>query len=131
MAEWGIQENAGQGNGKFCGFRFHFYLCRCRIGMVILMAVNTSKLYRNQVMYSVFVRNYSEEGTFNGVRKDLDRIKALGTDIVWLLPIHPIGKEARKGTLGSPYAISDYRKVNPEYGTMDDLKQLVADIHAV
>ena len=48
-------------------------------------------------MYSIFVRNYSEEGNFSGVRKDLDRIKALGTDIVWLLPIHPIGKKERKG----------------------------------
>ena len=94
------------------------------------MAVNTSKFYRNQVMYSIFVRNYSEEGDFSGVRKDLDRIKALGTDIVWLLPIHPIGKKERKGELGSPYAISDYRKINPEYGTIDDLKQLVTDIHA-
>ena len=94
------------------------------------MAVNTSKFYRNQVMYSIFVRNYSEEGNFSGVRKDLDRIKALGTDIVWLLPIHPIGKKERKGELGSPYAISDYRKINPEYGTIDDLKQLVTDIHA-
>ena len=81
-------------------------------------------------MYSIFVRNYSEEGNFSGVRKDLDRIKALGTDIVWLLPIHPIGKKERKGELGSPYAISDYRKINPEYGTIDDLKQLVTDIHA-
>ena len=81
-------------------------------------------------MYSIFVRNYSEEGDFSGVRKDLDRIKALGTDIVWLLPIHPIGKKERKGELGSPYAISDYRKINPEYGTIDDLKQLVTDIHA-
>lgn len=60
------------------------------------MAVNTSKFYRNQVMYSIFVRNYSEEGTFNGVRRDLDRIKALGTDIVWLLPIHPIGKRSAR-----------------------------------
>lgn len=94
------------------------------------MAVNTPKSYRNQIIYSVFVRNYSEEGNFDGVRKDLDRIKALGTDIVWLLPIHPIGKKERKGTLGSPYAISDFRKVNPEFGTMDDLKQLVSDIHA-
>ena len=93
------------------------------------MAVGTPKFYRNQVMYSIFVRNYSEEGTFNGVRRDLDRIKALGTDIVWLLPIHPIGKKERKGALGSPYAISDYRKVNPEFGTIDDLKRLVADIH--
>lgn len=94
------------------------------------MAVNTPKCYRNQVIYSVFVRNYSEAGNFDGVRKDLDRIKALGTDIVWLLPIHPIGRKERKGTLGSPYAISDYRKVNPEFGTLDELKQLVSEIHA-
>ena len=93
------------------------------------MAVNTPKEYRNMVMYSVFVRNYSEEGTFEGVRKDLDRIKRLGVDIIWLLPIHPIGEKARKGVLGSPYAISDYRAVNPEYGTIDDLKRLVAEIH--
>lgn len=93
------------------------------------MAVNTPKFYRNQIIYSVFVRNHSEAGDFNGVRKDLDRIKKLGTDIVWLLPIHPVGNKKRKGTLGSPYAISDYRKVNPEFGTMDDLKRLVNDIH--
>ena len=78
------------------------------------MAECTSKAYRNQVMYCVFVRNYSEEGTFEAVRRDLDRIAALGVDIIWLMPIHPIGKVARKGTLGSPYAISDYRAVNPE-----------------
>ena len=83
------------------------------------MAINTKKEYRNQVMYSVFVRNYSEEGTFEAVRKDLDRIKSLGVDIIWLMPIHPIGEKARKGTVGSPYAISDYRKVNPEFGTVE------------
>ena len=77
------------------------------------MAVDTPKFYRNHVMYSIFVRNYSEEGTFNGVRRDLDRIKALGTDIVWLLPIHPIGKKERKGALGSPYAISDTARSIP------------------
>ena len=93
------------------------------------MAVNTSESYRELVMYSVFVRNYSEEGTFEGVRKDLDRIKALGVDIIWLLPIHPVGKKARKGTLGSPYAISDYRGINPEFGTLDDFRRLVAAIH--
>lgn len=93
------------------------------------MAVTTSKAYRNQVMYCVFVRNYSEEGTFEAVRKDLKRIKDLGVDIIWLMPIHPIGKAARKGSLGSPYAISDYRAVNPEFGTLDDFKRLVADIH--
>ena len=94
------------------------------------MAINTEKKWRNQVIYSVFVRNYSPEGTFEALRKDLGRIKELGTDIVWLLPIHPIGKEQRKGSLGSPYAISDYRAVNPEYGSMEDFKRLVEDIHA-
>ncbi len=59
------------------------------------MARNTDKAYRNQIIYSVFVRNYSPEGTFEGVRRDLERIKGLGTDIIWLLPIHPIGETAR------------------------------------
>ena len=94
------------------------------------MAKNTPKSYRNQVMYSIFVRNYSEEGTFEGVRRDLDRIQALGTDIIWLMPIHPLGEKARKGKLGSPYAIRDYRAVNPEYGTLEDFKRLVEDIHS-
>ena len=81
------------------------------------------------MMYQVFVRNFSEEGTFAQVQARLDDIKALGTDIVWLMPVHPIGKAQRKGTLGSPYAISDYRAINPEFGTLDDFKSLVAAIH--
>ena len=93
------------------------------------MAKYTSKTYRNQVMYSVFVRNYSSEGTFEAVRRDLGRIKELGVDVIWLLPIHPIGEKSRKGTLGSPYAIRDYRAVNPEYGTLEDFKRLVDGIH--
>ena len=93
------------------------------------MAITTAKEYRNQVLYSVYVRNHSEEGTFEGVRRDLERIKSLGTDIIWLMPIHPIGSKARKGTLGSPYAISDYRAVNPEFGTLEDFRRLVDDIH--
>ncbi len=95
------------------------------------MAVDTPKSLRNQVIYSVFVRNYSKEGTFEKVREDLVRIRALGADIVWLMPIHPIGVKNRKGTLGSPYAISDYRAVNPEYGTEEDLKALAEDAHAL
>ena len=94
------------------------------------MAKSTPKSYRNQILYSVFVRNYSKEGTFEEVRKDLARIKSLGTDIIWLMPIHPLGIKARKGSLGSPYAISDYRAVNPEFGTLEDFKRLVDDIHA-
>lgn len=95
------------------------------------MAVNTPKKYRNQVMYSVYVRNHTPEGTFQALRGDLKRIRGLGTDIIWLMPIHPIGTKARKGTLGSPYAISDYRAVNPEYGTLEDFKALVEDIHGL
>ena len=93
------------------------------------MASDTKKQLRNIVLYSIFVRNYSKEGTFKSVEKDLDRIKDLGVDVIWLMPIHPIGKEKRKGALGSPYAISDYRKINPEYGTLEDFKDLVKAIH--
>ena len=95
------------------------------------MAKNTCKEYRNQVMYSVFVRNYSPAGTFEEVRRDLKRIKSLGVDIIWLLPIHPTGEKCRKGSLGSPYAIRDYREINPEYGTLEDFRRLADDIHAL
>ena len=93
------------------------------------MARETKKDLRNQLIYSIFVRNYSQEGTFEAVLRDLDRIRALGTDIIWLMPIHPIGEVHRKGTLGSPYAIRDYRAINPEYGTMEDFIRLVDSIH--
>lgn len=93
------------------------------------MAVTTSTNLRNQVIYSIYVRNYSEEGTFAAVERDLDRIQGLGVDIIWFLPIYPIGEEKRKGTLGSPYAIRNYREVNPELGTMEDFVHLVDAIH--
>ena len=93
------------------------------------MATKTPKNYRNQVLYSVFVRNYSEEGTFEAVRRDLDRIKALGVDILWLMPIHPIGEKARKGTVGSPYAAKDFRAITPDFGTEEDLQRLVTSAH--
>lgn len=94
------------------------------------MALDTSKSLRNQVMYSIFVRQYSPEGTFQKVQEDLPRIRALGVDIIWLLPIHPIGKKNRKGSLGSPYAIQDYRAINPKLGTLESFQQLVEAIHA-
>ncbi|MDR0474870.1 MAG: hypothetical protein LBH43_14495 [Treponema sp.] len=93
------------------------------------MAKNTETDLRNMVVYSVYVRNYSKEGTFKVLESDLDRIKTLETDIIWLLPIHPIGKKNRNGSLGSPYAIQDYRKINPEYGTYEDFVSLVNKIH--
>ena len=93
------------------------------------MAKQTNTAFRGQLMYSVFVRNHTKEGTFRALEADLDRIAALGTDIIWLMPIHPIGKEARKGELGSPYAIQDYRDINPEYGTLGDFIHLIEEIH--
>lgn len=93
------------------------------------MAKNTNTNLRNQVMYSIYVRNYSEEGNFKAVERDLDRIKGVGVDIIWFLPIHPLGEKAKKGELGSPYANRNYRSINPELGTMEDFKSVVNAIH--
>ena len=89
------------------------------------MAKETDAALQKQVIYSVYVRNHTPEGTFAAVAGDLDRIRALGTDIIWFMPIHPIGIVGKKGTLGCPYANRDYRSVNPEYGTLDDFDELV------
>lgn len=93
------------------------------------MAKNTDIKLRDAVIYSIYVRNHTKEGTFRAIEPDLDRIKELGTDIIWFMPIHPIGVKNKKGTLGCPYANKDYRAVNPEYGTMEDFKSLVNLIH--
>ena len=93
------------------------------------MAADTDISLQKQVIYSIYVRNHTPEGTFRAVIPDLDRIKALGTDIIWFLPIHPIGVEGHKGSLGCPYANRDYRAVDPAYGTMEDFKVLVDEIH--
>ena len=93
------------------------------------MAENTSVSLREQIIYSVYVRNHTPEGTFRALIGDLDRIRALGTDIVWLMPIHPIGEKGKKGSLGCPYANRDYGAVNPEYGTLSDFRALVDAIH--
>lgn len=93
------------------------------------MAKITDISLRNQVIYSIYVRNHTVEGTFEAIIPDLPRIKTLGVDIIWLMPIHPIGEEKRKGQAGSPYAIQDYRAINPEYGDEASFKQLVDAIH--
>lgn len=93
------------------------------------MALDTDITLRTQMIYSVFVRNYSKEGTLKAVEKDLDRIQALGTDIIWLMPVQPSGIISRKGSVGSPYAIKDYRKVDPALGTMEDFHHLCRAIH--
>ena len=93
------------------------------------MARNTDINLQKQVIYSIYVRAHTEEGTFRSIIPDLDRIKALGTDIIWFMPIHPIGIEGKKGSLGCPYANRDYRSVNPAYGTMEDFRILTEEIH--
>ncbi|MBQ1402921.1 MAG: alpha-amylase [Oscillospiraceae bacterium] len=93
------------------------------------MARNTDINLQKQVIYSVYVRAHTEEGTFLSIIPDLDRIKALGTDIIWFMPIHPIGVVGKKGSLGCPYANRDYRSLNPAYGTMEDFRTLVEEIH--
>lgn len=94
---------------------------------------NTKQLEwtKNAVIYEVNIRQYSPEGTFNKVTEDLQRIKDLGIDIIWLMPIHPIGEKNRKGTMGSYYSVKDYKAVNPEFGTLDDFKNLVQKAHAM
>lgn len=84
---------------------------------------------RDAVIYQIWERAYSEKGDFNSITADLDRIKGLGVDILWLMPVHPIGQLKKKGTVGSPYAVRDYYGVNPDYGTPADLKRLVAESH--
>jgi cyclomaltodextrinase / maltogenic alpha-amylase / neopullulanase len=84
---------------------------------------------RDGVIYQIFPRDFSNEGNFKGVTAQLDRLKDLGVTILWLMPIHPIGQEKKKGTIGSPYAVQDYYGINPDYGTKDDLKKLVSETH--
>lgn len=80
-------------------------------------------------IYEVNVRQYTPEGTFNAFAKHLDRLKAMGVETIWFMPINPISKLDRKGTLGSYYAVSDYTAINSEFGTFDDFKKLVQAIH--
>jgi glycosidase len=83
----------------------------------------------NASIYEVNLRQYTEEGTFNTFKDEIPRLKAMGVDILWFMPIHPIGEENRKGGLGSYYSVRDYKAVNPEFGTMDDFKALVEEAH--
>lgn len=86
----------------------------------------------NRVIYEANVYSYSNggRGDFKGIEKDLPRLKELGVDILWLMPIHPIGEENRQGTLGSPYGVRDYKAINPDFGTEDDFRSLIAAVHA-
>ncbi len=84
---------------------------------------------QDSVIYEVNVRQFTKEGTFAAFEAHLPRLKELGAEILWLMPIHPISQERRVGTLGSYYSVADYKAVNPEFGTMDDFKRLVDKAH--
>lgn len=84
---------------------------------------------KDAVIYQINTRQYSNDGSFAAVEQDLPRLKQLGVDILWFMPIQPIGEKNRKGMLGSPYSIRDYTAVNPEYGTVEDFKSLVDAAH--
>ena len=83
----------------------------------------------NEVIYQIFVRNYSVDGGFKAVEDDLPRIKDLGVDIIYLMPINEIGVKNRKGTYGSPYASKDYFSISKDLGTLKDLKSLIKKTH--
>lgn len=84
---------------------------------------------RDGLIYEVFPRDFSPAGNLNGVTARLDDLKNLGVTVIWLMPIHPIGEKCRKGEYGSPYSIKDYYAIDPNYGTLDDLKQLISGAH--
>ncbi|MFM9950780.1 MAG: alpha-amylase family glycosyl hydrolase, partial [Saprospiraceae bacterium] len=86
--------------------------------------------HKNATIYEVNLRHYTQEGTFKSFEAQIPRLKEMGIDILWFMPINPVSVKNRKGELGSPYAVADYKATNPDYGTMDDFKHLVEAIHA-
>ena len=84
---------------------------------------------KDAVIYQLNTRQFSAEGTFKAAEDQLPRLADMGVDIIWLMPIHPIGETNRKGTLGSPYSVKDFRAVNPEFGTLEDLKSFIESAH--
>ncbi|MEP5363550.1 MAG: alpha-amylase family glycosyl hydrolase [Reichenbachiella sp.] len=83
----------------------------------------------DMTVYEVNIRQYTPEGSINAFAEHLPRLKELGVEMLWIMPVQPIGKEKRKGSLGSYYSISDYSEVNPEFGTLEDFKALVKKVH--
>ena len=84
---------------------------------------------RSAVVYEIFPRNFSAAEDLNAITARLDELKDLGADILWLMPIHPLGEKLKKGTIGSPYCVRDFYAINPDYGTTNDFKRLIAEAH--
>lgn len=97
--------------------------------LILIAQPKTPAWADNASIYEVNVRQFTEEGTFKAFQDHLPRLKMLGVDILWLMPINPIGEKNRKGTLGSYYSVRDYKGINPEFGSKEDFKSLVDEIH--
>ena len=94
-----------------------------------VVEVQNADWTRDAVLYQLNTRQFTPEGTFKAAQKQLPRLAAMGVDIIWLMPIHPIGEAGRKGSLGSPYAVRDYRAVNPELGTEAEFRAFIDEAH--
>ena len=114
--------------------QFHSFI-GCIVTLMAMMAPCSfsagavSHQPENRVIYEVFVRNFSQEGNFKGVEAQIPRLKELGVDVVWLMPIYTPGEEGKWGTYSSPYAVRDYKGLDPDYGTAADFRSLVNAIH--
>ena len=107
---------------------FLLFLISCNDQKELSTSFNINQI-KDGVIYEANIRQYSESGKFEDFTKDIYKLKDLGVKIIWLMPIHPISKTNRKGTLGSYYSISDYKAVNPEFGNKDDLDKLIKEAH--
>lgn len=96
---------------------------------IIIPENEHSEWVYDAVIYEVNTRQYTPEGTFRAFSEHLSGLKELGVDILWFMPIQPIGEKDRKGTLGSYYSIKDYTGVNSEFGTLDDFRAVVDQAH--
>ncbi len=86
---------------------------------------------QNGILYELYFRAFTPEGTIQAAIPRLKGLKEFGVDIIWLMPIYPIGEKGRKGRAGSPYAVKDFRRVNPEYGSSDDLHAFIQQAHSL
>ncbi|WP_114226398.1 MULTISPECIES: alpha-amylase family glycosyl hydrolase [Sphingomonas] len=96
-----------------------------------LSGVRHADWTKDAVIYQINTRQFTPEGTFRAAEARLPDLKAMGVDILWVMPINPIGVKNRKGPLGSPYSVRDYRAVNPEFGTLADFQHFVRAAHAL
>ncbi len=112
-------------------FCLSLFSCQQSVSTIEVQPISpiTNQDIAQGVLYEVNIRQFTNEGTFEAFAKELPKVKALGVNILWFMPTFPISTTKSKGPLGSYYAVSDYKGVNPEYGSLEDLKSLVNKAH--